>query len=79
MNLPPEKAFIRIYNKDGKMLWEKTFEAEGFSGGTSGKDIRIDDEGNLTHIGLTGAPLFGPIIGGHDIYIVKMAFESGVR
>lgn len=75
MNLPPEKAFIRIYNKDGKMLWEKTFEAEGFSGGTSGKDIRIDDEGNLTHIGLTGAPLFGPIIGGHDIYIVKMNIQ----
>lgn len=72
MNLPPEKAFIRIYDKSGNMLWDKTFEADGFSGGTSGKDIHIGKYGSLTHTGLTGTPLFGPVIGGHDVYVVKM-------
>lgn len=72
MNLPPEKAFIRIYNKDGNMLWEKTLEASGFSGGTSGKDLHVGDRGDLTHTGLTGTPLFGPLTGGHDVYIVKI-------
>lgn len=75
MNLPPEKAFIRIYSKDGRMISEKTFEAPGFKGGTSGKDIHIDNKGNLTHTGLTGTPLFGPVTGEHDIYVVKMSIK----
>jgi len=66
LNLPPERAFIRIYSKDGNMLWEKEFE------GSSGKDIIVDDKGNFTHIGLSREPLFGPLSGGADVYVVKM-------
>lgn len=72
INLPPEKAFIRIYNKNGDMLCERIFEAQGFTGGTSGKDIHIDKKGNITHLGLTGTPLFGRLIGEKDVYIVKI-------
>ena len=54
------------------MLWERIFEAQGFTGGTSGKDIHLDKKGNITHIGLTKIPLFSPVIGGNDVYVVKM-------
>ena len=54
------------------MLWERIFEAEGFTGGTSGKDIHIDKKGNITHLGLTGTPLFGQLKGEKDVYIVKI-------
>jgi hypothetical protein len=67
-NLPPEKAFIRIYDSDGKLKWEKTFE------GTSGKDVIAGKKG-FTHLGLTGSDLFGPLIGGHDIYLLKYSWK----
>ena len=72
INLPPEKAFIRVYSKDGDVLFERILEAQGFTGGTSGKDIHLDRKGNITHIGLTKVPLFGQVIGGNDVYIIKM-------
>lgn len=72
INLPPEKAFIRVYSKDGDVLFERILEALGFTGGTSGKDIHLDRKGNITHIGLTKVPLFGQVIGGNDVYIIKM-------
>ena len=72
INLPPENGFIRVYSKDGDMLWERIFEAQGFTGGTSGKDIHLDKKGNITHLGLTKIPLFSPVIGGNDVYVVKM-------
>lgn len=76
INLPPEKAFVKIYNKDGNMLWERIFEAQGFTGGTSGKDIHLDKNGNITHLGLTKTPLFGPVIGGDDVYVVKIGAKE---
>lgn len=75
-NLPPEKAFVRLYKKDGTMLWEKFFEVPGRTGGTSGKDVNFDSKGNFTHLGLTGFDLFGPTIGGHDVFIVKMSLPK---
>lgn len=72
LNLPPERAFVRMYTKDGGMIWEKLFEADTIKGGASGKDVNFDTKGNFTHLGLTGFNLFGPIIGGHDFYLVRM-------
>jgi hypothetical protein len=74
MNLPPEKAFIRIYEPNGNMTWEKTFETNGTGGGTSGKDVVADKDG-FTLLGLTGSDIFGPIIGGHDIYLLKFSLK----
>lgn len=67
MNLPPEKAFIRIFSNDGDLIWEKTFE------GTSGKDINLDGKGNFTSLGLTGNDFFGKLTGGHDFYLLKFS------
>lgn len=75
MSLPPEKAFVMSYNPDGDLLWQKTFEAQGIEGGTSGKDIHINNDGTLTHIGLTHVPLFGPLWGGDDVYVLKMGLK----
>src|SRR5674476_308575 len=41
LNLPPSNAFIRMYNTDGKMLWEKIFM------GASGKSVTFDNNGNI--------------------------------
>jgi hypothetical protein len=74
LNLPPEKAFIHIYNSEGNLQWEKTFETNPPEAGTSGKDVIADREG-FTHLGLTGSTLFGPVIGGHDMYIVRYKWK----
>jgi hypothetical protein len=71
IDLPPGQAFIRMYSRDGVLLWEQTFAALGKNGGTSGKDITIDNKGNIYHMGLTGANLFGSSFGEHDVYLVK--------
>jgi hypothetical protein len=75
-NLPPEKAFVRLYSKDGNMLWEKIIVAPGRTDGTSGKDVLFDLKGNFTHLGLTGFDMYGPIIGGHDAFIMKMSLPK---
>jgi hypothetical protein len=83
MNLPPEKAFVRFYKTDGSMLWEKFILAPGTTDGTSGKDILFDHNGYFTHLGLSGKDVFGPVIGGHDAYILKgkaaWAPKTGIR
>ena len=63
LNLPPAQGFIRMYSKDGALLWESNFIARGTNLGTSGKDAGFDNKGNLYHMGLTGANLFGTLIG----------------
>lgn len=72
MNLPPERAFIRAYSNQGQLLSERSFEGAGNTGKASGKDVVVDHNGSLTHLGLTGTELFGPMIGMHDIFIVKL-------
>jgi hypothetical protein len=75
LNLPPAQAFIRMFKRDGTMLWERKFVAKGIYGDTSGKDVSLDNKGNIIHVGLTGANLFGPLIGEHDFYIVKLGLD----
>lgn len=70
MNLPPSNAFVRMYNKDGKMLWEKIFV------GASGKSVTLDNKGNIYHVGLTANNLFGTLIGQHNFFIVKLGLDK---
>jgi hypothetical protein len=72
INLPPAEGFIRMYNKDGSLLWGKMFSAAGKTRGTSGKDVSIDSKGIIIHVGLTGADLFGKPRGGSYVYVVKL-------
>jgi hypothetical protein len=74
-NLAPAYAFIRMYKKDGSLLWERSFTGRGTHGDTSGKDISMDDHGNIYHLGLTGANLFGSLVGGHDVFLVKLKLD----
>jgi hypothetical protein len=76
--LPPGKAFIRVYKKDGTLLWEQNFAALGKNGGTSGKDVTLDNRGNFYHMGLTGANLFDTLSGEHDVYLVKYRLEKNL-
>lgn len=76
LNLPPAHAFVRMYTKEGSLLWEKNFVAESKNGDTSGKDVSMDNNGNIYHLGLTGANVFGTLIGGHDVYLVKFELDK---
>jgi hypothetical protein len=76
INLPPANAFIRMYKKDGTFLWERKFTAEGNGSGTSGKDVNFDNQGNFYHLGLTGANLFGSLLGIHNYYLVKFRLDK---
>jgi hypothetical protein len=71
MHLPPARAFIRAYKKNGEFLWEKTISESDDKTNTSGKDVDIDPSGRITHIGLTSTPVFGPLIGVTDFYITR--------
>jgi hypothetical protein len=73
LNLPPSNAFVRMYNKDGKMLWEKIFV------GSSGKSVSLDNDGNIFHVGLTANNLFGNLIGKHNYYVVKLGLDKIYR
>jgi hypothetical protein len=79
INLPPAEAFIRIYNTDGVLLWERNFAAEGNGSGTSGKDVSFDNKGNFYHLGLTGENLFGNLKGKHNYYLVKFRLDKEYR
>ncbi|MFZ0282486.1 MAG: SBBP repeat-containing protein [Bacteroidales bacterium] len=76
LNLPPAQGFIRMYKKDGALLWERNFIGKGKNLATSGKDAGFDNKGNFYHMGLTGANLFGTLIGEVDVYLVKMGLDS---
>jgi hypothetical protein len=73
LNLPPSNAFIRMYSKNGKMLWEKVFV------GSSGKSVSLDNQGNIYHVGLTANNLFGSLIGLHNYYVVKLGLDKIYR
>lgn len=78
-SLPPGQAFIRMYQADGMLSWEHKFVAQSNNSGTSGKDISIDNNGNIYHVGLTGANLFNTLIGEHDAYLVKLRLDKEFR
>jgi hypothetical protein len=75
-NLPPAHAYIRMYLKDGSLQWEKNIVPDGSGFDASGKDVTLDNQGNIVHLGLTASDLFAPSIGGPDFYIVKMRLEN---
>jgi len=76
LNLPPSNAFLRMYQKDGSLLWEEDIEAKGINDGTSGKDVQIDNQGNIYHLGLTKGNLYGSHIGEGDVYLVKLGLDK---
>ncbi len=70
LHLPPAEGFIRMYKKDGALLWERKFA------GSSGKDVNFDNKGHLYHLGLTGSNLFGTLAGENDVYLVKLGLDG---
>lgn len=77
-NLPPAHAFVRMYTRDGNLVWEKNFIPEGDSRDASGKDVSIDNSGNIYHLGLTQSNLFSNLIGVTDFYLVKMKLRNAL-
>ena len=75
-NLPPALAFVRMYKKDGSLLWEKNLITDGSNTDASGKDVSIDNKGIICHLGLTASNLFGTLIGVTDFYLVKMKLDK---
>jgi hypothetical protein len=74
MGLPPANAFVRIYSKDGKQLWERNISSAGIKGDSSGKDVSIDRMGNIIQPGLTQSDLFGRSSGESDWFLVKYRY-----
>ncbi len=75
-NLPPAHAFIRMYKKNGTMLWEESIIKQGDNRDASGKSVSIDNNGYIYHLGLTSSALFGKLIGVDDFYLVKLKPEN---
>ena len=75
-NLPPAHAFIRMYKKDGTMLWEESIIQQGDNRDASGKSVSIGNNGYIYHLGLTSSGLFGKLIGVDDFYLVKLKPEN---
>ena len=71
---PSCQSFIRMYSKDGNLLWSDNFSAGGKNGGTCGKGVCMDDHGNIYHSGNTGGSLFKQIDKpeGHDVILIKL-------
>ena len=69
MNLPPAKTFMRMYDPEGDLLWEKIFL------GASGKDVTLADNGNVYLLALTGENIFGKLIGVTDVILVKIKLD----
>jgi hypothetical protein len=74
-NLAPAHAYIRMYKKDGSLLWEKNIISDTGNDDASGKDISLDDEGNIVHLGLTLSKMFGNLAGESDIYLIKLRLD----
>lgn len=71
LNLAPANSFIRMYKKDGTLLWEKIIM------NASGKNVCLDDHGNITHLGLTHGNLFSSSFGEADFFLVKIGLDKG--
>ena len=75
---PSCQSFVRMYSKDGDLLWVNNYTAGGKNGGTCGKGVCIDNTGNIYHSGNTGGSLFKNIEKpeGHDIFLIKLRTSS---
>lgn len=76
LSLPPACAFIRMYDTDGLLLWEKNITENGDTKDSSGKYVTIDNDGIIYNIGLTMSSLYSPLIGLMDAYIVKFKLAN---
>lgn len=76
LNLPPAQAFVSIFSKEGEKLWEKIYPDKDVVGDASGKNVTVDDLGNVYFLGLTGASIFDKLKGGHDVFLVRMKLEN---
>ena len=65
------KSFVKMYDTKGALLWDRNIIAQGKSGGSCGKDICMDHNGNIYHTGYTGANLFSELNGEHDLFLVR--------
>jgi hypothetical protein len=77
-NWPSCQAFVRMYKKDGSLLWTNNYIANGKNGGTCGKSVCIDNKGNIYHTGNTGGTLFKSVENskGHDMYLIKLSLDK---
>lgn len=75
---PACQSFIRMYSKDGNLIWTNNFIASSKNGGTCGKGVCIDNKGNIYHSGNTGGNLFKSIEKpeGHDIFLMKFGMDK---
>lgn len=75
---PACQSFIRMYSKDGNLIWANNFIASTKNGGTCGKGVCIDNKGNIYHSGNTGGSLFRSIEKpeGHDIFLIKFSMDK---
>jgi hypothetical protein len=79
MNLPPSYSYVRMYSPEGSLLMDWNYSTGEQKGETSGKDVTIDNNGNIYHLGLTGDNLYGKLLGEHDFYLVKLRLDRKYR
>lgn len=66
------KSFVKMYDEQGTLLWNRNMIGQGKGGGSCGKDICVDRKGYIYHAGYTGANLFSELRGEHDLFLVKL-------
>ena len=66
------KSFVKMYDEQGILLWNRNMIGQGKGGGSCGKDICVDRQGYIYHAGYTGANLFSELKGEHDLFLVKL-------
>ena len=66
------KSFVKMYDEQGTLLWDRNMIGQGNGGGSCGKDLCVDRKGYIYHAGYTGASLFSELKGEHDLFLVKL-------
>jgi hypothetical protein len=70
------KSFIKMYDEQGNLLWNRNIVAQGKGGGSCGKDVCVNRQGYIYHAGYTGANLFSELKGEHDLFLVKLRLKE---
>ena len=71
-DFPLCKSFVKMYDEQGSLLWNRNMIGQGKGGGSCGKDLCVDRKGTIYHAGYTGSNLFSELKGEHDLFIVKL-------
>ena len=71
-------AYIRMYDDQGKLIWNEVFAARGIKSGTGGRHFSIFNDEYLYFTGFTFADLFSknPNQKGGDVFIVKLGLNN---